>query len=253
MRALCGMSRRQLARQSGISERYVAQIEAGKGNVSIVLLRRIVYAIRCVWPRPANPGSRPDDLLAVSPESRSMSLCRLAQSSPFFRVSFTIAGRPSIFEAGRRSPGRSRSDAVSPNARFVRGDVHRIVSARASVDCAGSTGSRSMRYRGRTALVQAGAACIVPYTELRIAAYASLADPSRTGMCCTRASAATSSIRRNSTPGPVIKLTPNNPPSIGVQGQGRSASSGVRPKGEVRLSQSNELDASIYVLLRWRH
>jgi DNA-binding XRE family transcriptional regulator len=46
MRDLCGMSRRELARQSGISERYVAQIEAGKGNVSIVLLLRIAYAIR---------------------------------------------------------------------------------------------------------------------------------------------------------------------------------------------------------------
>jgi DNA-binding XRE family transcriptional regulator len=47
MRALYGLSRKELARQSGISERYVAQIEAGKGNVSIVLLLRIAYAIRC--------------------------------------------------------------------------------------------------------------------------------------------------------------------------------------------------------------
>ncbi|MGO8909555.1 MAG: helix-turn-helix domain-containing protein [Bradyrhizobium sp.] len=46
MRAVCHMSRRELARQSGISERYVAQIEAGKGNVSIVLLLRIAFAIR---------------------------------------------------------------------------------------------------------------------------------------------------------------------------------------------------------------
>jgi transcriptional regulator with XRE-family HTH domain len=46
MRKVCGMSRKELARQSGISERYVAQIEAGKGNVSIVLLLRIAYAIR---------------------------------------------------------------------------------------------------------------------------------------------------------------------------------------------------------------
>ena len=46
MRAVCRMSRRELARQSGISERYVAQIEAGKGNVSIVLLLRIAHAIR---------------------------------------------------------------------------------------------------------------------------------------------------------------------------------------------------------------
>ena len=46
MRAVCGLSRKELARQSEISERYVAQIEAGKGNVSIVLLLRIAYAIR---------------------------------------------------------------------------------------------------------------------------------------------------------------------------------------------------------------
>ena len=41
------MSRRELARKSGISERYIAQIEAGKGNVSIVLLLRIAHAFRC--------------------------------------------------------------------------------------------------------------------------------------------------------------------------------------------------------------
>lgn len=53
MRALCGMSRKELARQSGISERYVAQIEAGKGNVSIVLLLRIANAIRSAQDNPA--------------------------------------------------------------------------------------------------------------------------------------------------------------------------------------------------------
>lgn len=46
LRALRDMSRRELARQSGISERYIAQIEAGRGNVSIVLLLRLAQAIR---------------------------------------------------------------------------------------------------------------------------------------------------------------------------------------------------------------
>ena len=45
-RMLRNMSRRELARRSRISERYLAQIEAGKGNVSIVLLLRIAHAIR---------------------------------------------------------------------------------------------------------------------------------------------------------------------------------------------------------------
>jgi DNA-binding XRE family transcriptional regulator len=44
------MSRRELARQTGISERYLAQIEAGKANVSIVLLLRIIHAVRCGEP-----------------------------------------------------------------------------------------------------------------------------------------------------------------------------------------------------------
>ncbi|MGY2498409.1 helix-turn-helix domain-containing protein, partial [Klebsiella pneumoniae] len=34
-RANAGMTRRELARRSGVSQRYIALIEAGKGNVSI--------------------------------------------------------------------------------------------------------------------------------------------------------------------------------------------------------------------------
>src|ERR1700760_3961106 len=45
MRALRGMSRKVLAKVSGISERYIAQLEAGRGNVSIVLLRRVAGAM----------------------------------------------------------------------------------------------------------------------------------------------------------------------------------------------------------------
>lgn len=46
MRACRGMSRRELARLAGLSERFVAQIEAGKGNVSIVRLLRISLVFR---------------------------------------------------------------------------------------------------------------------------------------------------------------------------------------------------------------
>lgn len=47
MRTLHGMSRRELAQRAGLSERYVAQIEVGKGNVSIVRLLRIALVFRC--------------------------------------------------------------------------------------------------------------------------------------------------------------------------------------------------------------
>jgi len=39
------LSRRELSERSGVSERYLAQLEAGSGNVSIVLLKRIADAL----------------------------------------------------------------------------------------------------------------------------------------------------------------------------------------------------------------
>ena len=44
-RARRGMTRKILARHSGLSERYLAQLESGQGNVSIKLLRRIGDAL----------------------------------------------------------------------------------------------------------------------------------------------------------------------------------------------------------------
>jgi len=44
-RAQRGMTRKILARDSGVSERYLAQLESGLGNVSILLLRQIARAL----------------------------------------------------------------------------------------------------------------------------------------------------------------------------------------------------------------
>jgi XRE family aerobic/anaerobic benzoate catabolism transcriptional regulator len=40
-----GMSRKQLAAASGVSERYLAQLEAGQGNISVLLLRKVARAM----------------------------------------------------------------------------------------------------------------------------------------------------------------------------------------------------------------
>ena len=44
-RARRGITRRQLASDSGISERYLAQIEGGEGNPSVIVLRTIAQAM----------------------------------------------------------------------------------------------------------------------------------------------------------------------------------------------------------------
>jgi XRE family aerobic/anaerobic benzoate catabolism transcriptional regulator len=40
-----GMTRKTLAAASGVSERYLAQLEAGRGNISVLLLRRVARAM----------------------------------------------------------------------------------------------------------------------------------------------------------------------------------------------------------------
>ena len=66
MRALRGMSRKVLAKVSGISERYIAQLESGKGNVSIVLLRRVSNAI----------GAHLEDIIPASEPSPDWAVIR---------------------------------------------------------------------------------------------------------------------------------------------------------------------------------
>src|SRR5438270_13899430 len=45
LRSLRGMTRKTVAREADVSERHLAQLEAGEGNVSIVLLRRMASAL----------------------------------------------------------------------------------------------------------------------------------------------------------------------------------------------------------------
>ena len=45
VRARRGMSRKILARDSGVSERYLAELESGRGNASILVLRQIAQAL----------------------------------------------------------------------------------------------------------------------------------------------------------------------------------------------------------------
>lgn len=44
-RARAGLTRRKLAALSGVSERYLAQLESGEGNGSILLIRRVAAAL----------------------------------------------------------------------------------------------------------------------------------------------------------------------------------------------------------------
>src|SRR5882757_4072210 len=54
-----GMTRKALAQHAKVSERYLAQLETGKGNCSIVLLRRIARAIGLPVTQLVQEGAEP--------------------------------------------------------------------------------------------------------------------------------------------------------------------------------------------------
>ena len=59
LRARRGMTRKILAKDSGVSERYLAQLEAGQGNASLSILRRVARALNI--PLGALITDAPDD------------------------------------------------------------------------------------------------------------------------------------------------------------------------------------------------
>lgn len=74
MRRIREMSRKTLAQVSGISERYLAQLESGSGNLSIMLLRRVAQAT----------ASPIEDLVAETPPPSDWLVIRelLRRASP---------------------------------------------------------------------------------------------------------------------------------------------------------------------------
>ena len=62
LRTRGGMTRKMVAREADVSERHLAQLEAGEGNVSIVLLRRIAAAVSASLEELfAQDAANPDD------------------------------------------------------------------------------------------------------------------------------------------------------------------------------------------------
>jgi XRE family aerobic/anaerobic benzoate catabolism transcriptional regulator len=59
LRSQRGMTRKALSQHAKVSERYLAQLEAGKGNGSIVLLRRVAKAIGIPVAQLVHEGAEP--------------------------------------------------------------------------------------------------------------------------------------------------------------------------------------------------
>jgi XRE family transcriptional regulator, aerobic/anaerobic benzoate catabolism transcriptional regulator len=95
-----GMSRKVLAQHAKVSERYLAQLEAGLGNCSIVLLRRIARAIGLPVTQLVHEGTEPPlDLVLVSQFLERLSAPALSEARDLLLRHF---GEPSEDLRGRR-------------------------------------------------------------------------------------------------------------------------------------------------------
>jgi XRE family aerobic/anaerobic benzoate catabolism transcriptional regulator len=106
------MTRKALVQHARISERYLAQLELGKGNCSIVLLRRIARAIGVPVTQIVQEGSEPAlDLVLLSQFLERLSPAALVEARDLllqhFSESSNDARRRRIALIGLRGGGKS--------------------------------------------------------------------------------------------------------------------------------------------------
>jgi XRE family aerobic/anaerobic benzoate catabolism transcriptional regulator len=111
-RAKRGMTRRQLATESGASERYLAEIESGRGNPSIIILKAIAAAlevpiIELLPPTTASSAALTQilDLLARMPASDLPAIAEMLEARTGAEVHADRARRIAL--VGLRGAGKS--------------------------------------------------------------------------------------------------------------------------------------------------
>jgi XRE family aerobic/anaerobic benzoate catabolism transcriptional regulator len=116
-RARRGMTRKILARDSGVSERYLAQLETGQGNISILLLRDIARALDLpVEALVYNGPEPPIDLVHTTEFLRRLPGEELAQARSLLLEHFggvdLAARRGRVALIGLRGAGKSTLGAM---------------------------------------------------------------------------------------------------------------------------------------------
>lgn len=116
-RARRGMTRKLLARDSGVSERYLAQLEAGQGNISVLLLRQIANALDIPVETLVLAGPEPPfDLVHTTEFLRRLPASELAEARRILVKRFggvdLVARRQRIALVGLRGAGKSTVGAL---------------------------------------------------------------------------------------------------------------------------------------------
>ncbi|MDP3661008.1 helix-turn-helix transcriptional regulator [Phenylobacterium sp.] len=123
-RLLAGLSRKALAQRSDVSERYLAQLEHGQGNISILLLRQLAGALQTPVERLVSDRAEPVDALSSTLDLlRSLGPEQLDQARQSLLRQFGRADpqarRARIALVGLRGAGKSSLGASLAQRRGV--------------------------------------------------------------------------------------------------------------------------------------
>jgi XRE family transcriptional regulator, aerobic/anaerobic benzoate catabolism transcriptional regulator len=113
LRARSGLTRRELAREAGVSERHLANLEGGVGNPSVQILRQVARALNCsVAELVGDEGDESADWLLIRDLLRGRSAEDLAGARRALTDHFGLTGSASgrngrIALIGLRGAGKS--------------------------------------------------------------------------------------------------------------------------------------------------
>jgi XRE family aerobic/anaerobic benzoate catabolism transcriptional regulator len=107
-----GLSRKGLALKSGVSERYLAQLESGQGNISVLLLRRVAHAVEGTLSDLIDEGpDQPIELTLLTRYLQQLTPRKLAQAKSMLMSAFGEHGNAKSHDRvaliGLRGAGKS--------------------------------------------------------------------------------------------------------------------------------------------------
>ena len=103
-----GATRKALALASGVSERYLAQLESGHGNISVLLLRKVAHAMQVpVENLVREDGEAPAELALLTHFAQSLPPDKVAAAHHLLQAQFGSPRKRRVALLGLRGAGKS--------------------------------------------------------------------------------------------------------------------------------------------------
>jgi len=101
------LSRKSLAAASGVSERYLALLEAGQGNISVLLLRRIALAMHVAIEDLVRENGASTELALLARFAENLPANKVAEAHRVLLARFGASRKARIALLGLRGAGKS--------------------------------------------------------------------------------------------------------------------------------------------------